>query len=97
MGNIGTIGSIKVTENGMIANINLDNTFRNKVIIEIYKLEDRISMLEFKYLGIEQMKKDLDADKNAWLIKAFSSLQKKIQKEIKSLQKTIRNYGKLFI
>lgn len=94
---IGTVGKIKITQDGMIANINLDNTLRNKILIDIYKLEDRILILEFKYVGLEQLKKGLDDEKLVWLKNTFSKNQKKIQKEINSIKRTIKNYGKLFL
>ena len=93
---IGTVGKIKITENGMIANVKLDNTFNNRVFMEVYKLEDRIIFLEFKYARLEEMRKELEDKNSIWLAKSFFILQKKIQKEIKSLQKTIKNYGKLY-
>lgn len=95
MEKIGTVGKIKITENGMIANIKLDNTYRNKVLIEIYKLEDRILILEFKYAGLEQLKAGLDDEKSAWLKKTFTMAQKKIQKEINSIKRTLKNISKL--
>lgn len=94
---IGTVGKIKITEDGMIANVKLDNTLRNKVLIEIYKLEDKIIKLEFKYFGLEQLKKGLDDENSVWLKNTFSKTQKKIQKEINSIKRTIKNYGKLFL
>lgn len=93
---IGTVGKIRITKNGMIANINLDNTLRNKILIDIYKLEDRILMLEFKYVGLEQLKQGLDDEKSAWLKKTFTIAQNKIQKEINSIKRSIKNYGKLY-
>lgn len=95
MEKIGTVGKIKITENGMIANVSLDNTYRNKILIEIYKLEDRILILEFKYAGLEQLKIGLDDEKSAWLKKTFTMAQKKIQKEINSIKRTIKNISKL--
>lgn len=95
MEKIGTIGKIKITKNGMIANVKLDNTYRNKVLIEIYKLEDRILFLEFKYAGLEQLKEGLDDEKSAWLKKTFTMAQKKIQKEINSIKRTLKNISKL--
>jgi hypothetical protein len=95
MEKIGTIGKIKITNEGMIANVKLDNTYRNKVLIEIYKLEDRILILEFKYAGLEQLKIGLDDEKSAWLKKTFTMAQKKIQKEINSIKRTLKNISKL--
>lgn len=95
MEKIGTIGKIKITNEGMIANVKLDNTYRNNVLIEIYKLEDRILFLEFKYAGLEQLKIGLDDEKSAWLKKTFIMAQKKIQKEINSIKRTLKNISKL--
>ncbi len=95
MEKIGTIGKIKITEDGMIANVNLDNTYKNKVLIEIFKLEDRILMLEFKYVGLEQLKIGLDDEKSIWLKKTFTMAQKEIQKEINSIKRRIKNISKL--
>lgn len=95
MEKIGTIGKVKITEDGMIANVNLDNTYRNKVLIEIYKLEDRILILEFKYVGLEQLKNGLDDEKSLWLKKTFTIAQNKIQKEINSIRRTIKKISKL--
>lgn len=95
MEKIGTIGKIKITKNGMIANVKLDNTYRNKVLIEIYKLEDRILFLEFKYAGLEQLKEGLDDEKSVWLKKTFTIAQNKIQKEINSIKRTLKNITKL--
>ena len=93
---IGTVGKIKITENGMIANVKLDNTFNNRVFMEVYRLEDRIIDLEFKYVRLEEMRKELEDKNFNWLAKSYMILQKKIQKEIRSIQKTIKNYGKLY-
>ena len=95
MEKIGTVGKIKITENGMIANVILDNTYRNKILIEIYKLEDRIIFLEFKYAGLEQLKNGLDDEKSLWLKKTFTIAQNKIQKEINSIRRTIKKISKL--
>jgi hypothetical protein len=93
---IGTVGKIKITENSMIANVKLDNTFNNRVFMEVYRLEDRIIDLEFKYVRLEEMRKELEDKNFNWLAKSYMILQKKIQKEIRSIQKTIKNYGKLY-
>lgn len=93
---IGIVGKIKITENGMIANVKLDNTFNNRVFMEVYRLEDRIIDLEFKYVRLEEMRKELEDKNFNWLAKSYMILQKKIQKEIRSIQKTIKNYGKLY-
>lgn len=95
MEKIGIIGSIKISENGMIANVKLDNTYRNNIIIEIYKIEDRILFLEFKYYRIGEMIKEIEDKNLIWLEKSYKLLQRKIDKEIRSLKRTIKNYGKL--
>lgn len=95
MEKIGTVGKIRITEDGMIANVKLNNTFRNKILMQIYKLEDRILTLEFKYVGLEQLKIGLDDEKSEWLIKTFTRNQKKIQKEINSIKRTIKKLSKV--
>jgi phage host-nuclease inhibitor protein Gam len=96
MERIGTVGKIKITKEGMIADVKLDNNFRNRVFMEVYKLEDRIIDLEFKYARLEEMKKELEAKNSTFLVKSFIIIQKKIKKEIKSLQKTIKLYCKIY-
>ena len=96
MEKIGTLGKIKITEDGMIANVNLDNTFNNKVFMEVYKLEDKIFDLEFKYMRLEEMKKECESNNLTWLANSFLITQKKIKKQIKSFEKTIKLYGKLY-
>lgn len=95
MEKIGTVGKIRITEDGMIANVKLDNTFRNKILMQIYKLEDRILILEFKYVGLEQLKIGLDDENSEWLLKTFTRNQKKIQKEINSIKRTMKKLSKL--
>ena len=96
MEKIGTLGKIKITDDGMIANIKLDNTFNNKVFMEVYKLEDKIFDLEFKYMRLEEMRKECETNNLIWLANSFLITQKKIKKQIKSFQKTIKLYGKLY-
>ena len=96
MEKIGTLGKIKITEDGMIANVNLDNTFNNKVFMEVYKLEDKIFDLEFKYMRLEEMRREIKDKDLEWLDNCYVITQKKIKKQIRSLAKTIKLYGKLY-
>lgn len=96
MEKIGTLGKIKITEDGMIANVNLDNTFNIMVFMEVYKLEDKIFDLEFKYMRLEEMRREIKDKDLEWLDNCYISVQKKIKKQIRSLAKTIKLYGKLY-
>jgi hypothetical protein len=92
---IGTIGKIKVTENGMIAKVSLDNTLRNKVLINIYTLEDKIFFIDFKRVGILEIIKELEQKNCPLTVEALKLTIKKMDKEIKQIQKTMNNLSKL--
>ena len=92
---IATIAGIKITENGMIANVNLNNSRFNKIMVELYRLEDKVLMLEFKYTTIVQLIKDLTDYNCLETAKALTNSNKKLFKEIKGLKKTIKNLSKL--
>jgi hypothetical protein len=92
---IGTVGKIKVTENGMIANVSLDNTLRNKVLMNIYTLEDKIFFIDFKRVGILEIIKELEQRNCPLTVEALKLTIKKMDKEIKQIQKTMNNLSKL--
>ena len=91
---IGTVGKIKVTENGMIANVSLDNTLRNKVLMNIYTLEDKIFFIDFKRVGILEIIKELEQRNCPLTVEALKLTIKKMDKEIKQIQKTMNNLSK---
>ncbi len=92
---IGTVGKIKVAENGMITNVTLDNTLRNKVLMNIYTLEDKIFFIDFKRVGILEIIKELEQRNCPLTVKALKLTIKKMDKEIKQIQKTMNNLSKL--
>lgn len=87
---IGTVGKIKITENGMIANVNLDNSSKSNFMIYLLKLEDRQFNLEFKYADIQKMRQDFNTMGYIEIDLALSRVQNKIQKEIKIIKRLIK-------
>lgn len=92
---IGTVGKIKIGENGMIAKVNLDNTLRNKVLMNIYNLEDKIFFIDFKRVGILEIIKELEQRNCSLTVEALKLTIKKMDKEIKQIQKSIKNLSSL--
>lgn len=92
---IATVGKIKITEDGMIANLSLDNTLRNKVLMNIYTLEDKIFFIDFKRVGILEIIKELEQKNCPLIVQSLKLSIKKMDKEIKQIQKSINNLSKL--
>ena len=91
---IGTVGKIKITENGMICNVNLDSTMKNTILVNIYTLEDKIFFIDFKRVGILEIIKELEQKNCPLTVKALKLTIKKMDKEIKQIQKTMNNLSK---
>jgi phospholipid N-methyltransferase len=92
---IENIAGFKISENGMIANIELNNDLRNKVLLNLFKLEDKIFFLEFKSIAISELIKELKERQCDLIVKSLELTQKKIKKEIKEINKTMKNLSKL--
>lgn len=92
---IGVLAGFRIKDNGMIANIKLNNSLRNDVLLNIFKLEDRIFFLQFKEIGISEMIKELKEKECHLTAKSLELTQKNIKKEIKSITKTMKNLSKL--
>jgi len=95
METIGKIKSVKINKDGMIAKISLDDTLRNKVLLNLFNLEDKIFFLEFKSIGIAEMIKELKEKNCNLTANALEMTQKKIKKEIKEINKSMKNLSKL--
>lgn len=91
---IGTVGKIKIAEDGLIAKVTIDNTLRNKVLINIYNLEDKIFFIDFKRIGILEIIKELEQRNCPLTVKSLKLTIKKMDKEIKEIQKSINNLSK---
>ncbi len=92
---IATLGKIKVSENGIIANVKLDDTFRNKLLLEFFRIEDRLVNLEFKYATNIITIKEFKLIGNIETAKLLEAAQISINKEIISLRKTLKKLSKL--
>lgn len=92
---IGEVASIKIKDNGMIANISLDNTRRNEIMFHLFAFEDRIFFLEFKVIGLSEMIKEIDEKNLPYLVKTLEISKKKMEKEIRGLKRTMNKIAKL--
>jgi hypothetical protein len=88
---IGTVGKIKITEDGMIANVKINDTLRYKVIKNIYNLEDKIFFIEFKRIGLLEIIRELDKRNCSLTVEALKHTIKKMDKEIKEIRKSIKH------
>ena len=87
---IGTLGVIKITENGMIANVNLDSSYRSDLMIKLFQLEDRQFKLEFKYTDLQRVREELYSMGYTHLDKDILRVQKKIEAEIKFIKRVMK-------
>lgn len=87
---IGTVGKIKITEDGMIANVNLDNSKRSDLMLHLFKLEDRQFKLEFNYVDIQKIREEIKTLGYEQIDKDLLRVQKKIDKEVKFIKKLMK-------
>lgn len=92
---IATLDKIKIGKNGMIANIKLEDTYRNKLLLEFYRIEDRLMNLEFKYATNLITINEFKLIGNIETAKLLEAAQISINKEIISLRKTLKKLSKL--
>lgn len=90
METIGTVGKIKITDKGMIANVNLNNDYRNNLMLLLFKLEDKQFKLDFKYADIQRIREEIKQMGYTEIDLALFRVQKKILKEIKSIKKIMK-------
>ena len=88
---IGTVGKITISNDGMIAKVNLDNSNRSNLILCLLKLEDRQFNLEFKILDIERIRQDIQKMGYENIDLALSRAQKKLHKEVKVIKRLQKN------
>lgn len=88
---IGTVGKITISNDGMIAKVNLDNSNRNNLILCLLKLEDRQFNLEFKIADIERIRQDIQKMGYEDVDLALLRAQKKLFKEVKSIKRLMKN------
>lgn len=86
---IGTLGKIKITEKGMIANVVLNDTKRNIILHKYFILQSELDMLEFKYLKFTILAKDNKKVGNLETAKMFESAKPALKKQINKLNKKI--------
>lgn len=89
MESIGTLGKIKITENGMIANIVLDDTKRNIILHKYFILHSKLDMLNFEYIKFTILAKDNKKAGNLETAKMFENAKPPLKKEINKLNKKI--------
>jgi hypothetical protein len=91
---IGTVGKIKITENGMIANVNLDNSYRSDLMIKLYQLEERQYKLEFKKFDLQRIREEIKSMGYAGMDKLLLKVEKQIDEEIKFLKRVMKKLSK---
>ena len=91
---IGTVGKIKITENGMIANVNLDNSYRSDLMIKLYQLEERQYKLEFKKFDLQRIREEIKSMGYVGMEKILLKVEKQIDAEIKFIQRVMKKLSK---
>ena len=86
---IGTLGKIKITENGMIAKVVLNDTKRNMILHKYFILQSKLDMLEFEYLKLMTFAKDHKFAGNLETAKMFENAKPELKKQINKLEKKI--------
>ena len=88
---IGTVGKITINNNGMIANVNLNDSNGSNLMFHLLKLEDRQFNLEFKIADIERIRQDIQKMGYKEMDLALLRAQKKIYKEVKVIKRFMKN------
>lgn len=92
---IGKISGFKIKDNGLIANVKINDTLKYKVIKNIYDLEDRILFIEFKRVAIVQLINEFEQINCPLTAQSLRLSLKKIDKEIKYIKKSIKNLSSI--
>ena len=92
MENNKTIGKITISNDGMITNLNLNDSNRKNLMFHLLNLEDRQFNLEFKIADIERIRQDIQQMGYTEMDLALSRAQKKIHKEVKIIKRIIKNF-----